>query len=101
MPVALRTPGRILSAACAALAVVLSGCDSKPGYPTSLEYASRSDRLVIRVPTVQPAGLGEPGKLDAELAALDSLGGETFHPWLASSGHRQAIAKFLGEALGS
>ena len=85
----------------AALAVVLSGCDSKPGYPTSLEYASRSDRLVIRVPTAQPSGLGEPGKLDAELAALDSLGGQTFDPSLASASHRRSIDMALAEAFGS
>jgi len=84
----------------AALAVVLSGCDSKPGYPATLEYPSRTDRLVLRVPTVQPAGLGEPGKLDAELAALDSLGGQTADPGMALAGHRRAIDLFLIEAFG-
>jgi mono/diheme cytochrome c family protein len=97
--------GRILlSAAATALAVVLvvlSGCESKPGYPSSLEYPTRTDRLVLRVPTSQPATLGEPGKLDEELAALDSLGGQTFDPGLALSAHRRAIDVYLSETFGS
>jgi mono/diheme cytochrome c family protein len=93
--------GWILSAAAAALAVVLSGCDSKPGYPATLEFAPRTDRLVIRVPATEPAGYGEAGKLDRELAALDSLGGQTLDPGQAAPAHRRAIDIRLAELFGS
>jgi mono/diheme cytochrome c family protein len=92
--------GRIPSAAFAALAVVMSGCDSKPAYPPTLEYPARSDRLVLRTPTAQPAGLGEPGKLDAELAALDSLGGLTVDPSTLPEATRREVETALSELFG-
>lgn len=97
----LRSVGRIPSAAVAALVVVLSGCDSKPGYPETLEYPTRSDRLVLRLPASQPAGLGEPGKLDSEIAALDSLGGQTLDPAAIPAELRQSLDRFLVESFGS
>ena len=106
----MRTPGWIPSAALAALAVVLAGalaaflmpgCDSKLGYPAALEFPSRTDRLVLRIPTAQPKAPGEPGKLDAELAALDSLGGETLDPEQLPVEQRAAIDAFLVETFGT
>lgn len=85
----------------AAVAVALAGCSSKPGYPENLEYPTRADRLVLRVPTAQPKGLGEPGKLDAELASLDSLGGVTADPGIVPPGVRSAIDRALAESFGS
>ena len=100
--------GRIPSAAFAALAVVFagvlaatfSGCESKPGYPPTLEYPARTDRLVLRTPAAQPSGLGEPGKLDAELAALDSLGGLTLDPATIPQADRTRIEASLTELFG-
>ena len=92
--------GRIPSAALAALAVVFAGCDSKPGYPPNLEFPARADRLVLRVPTAQPVGFGETGKLDAELAALDSLGGQTLDPAAIPESTRRAIDVSLTELFG-
>src|SRR6185437_327634 len=101
MPAARRTwRGWIPSAVLAALAFVFAGCDSTPSYPPSLEFPQRSDRLVLRVPTSQPTGLGEAGKLDSELAAIDSLGGLTLDPAAVPTERRTAIAQFL-ESFGS
>jgi mono/diheme cytochrome c family protein len=88
-------------AALAALAVVLSGCGSAPDYPPHLTFPPRADRLVVRVPTAQPTAGGEPGKLDAELAGLDALGGRTFDPAAARADHRDALNDFLAEAFGT
>jgi mono/diheme cytochrome c family protein len=84
----------------AALAVVLAGCGKPPSYPPGLEFAPRSDRLVLRVPTTQPAGLGEPGKLDAELAALDSLGGLTIDPATTPASDRKPVDEAILELFG-
>ena len=93
---------RLRGAAVAALAVVLSGCGSPPDYPPNLTFAPRTDRLVIRVPTDrQPAGFGESGKLDAELAALDSLGGQTLDPAAIPTDQRAALTAYLNETFGT
>ena len=94
MPVAARIRGS-LSGAVAALAVGLSGCGKPPPYPPDLVFPARDDRLVIRVPTVAPAGYGDPGRLDAELAALDALGGKTADPAAAPAAHRAALDAYL------
>jgi len=93
--------GRIPSAALAALAFVLAGCGEQPGYPPDLEYPARSDRLVLRVPTAQPAGPNEAGKLDAELAALDSLGGLTRDPRALPQSTRDQVGGLLADLFGS
>jgi mono/diheme cytochrome c family protein len=101
MPAATRTRwGRVPSAALAALAFVSAGCGEKPGYPPTLEYPSRADRLVLRVPTAQPTGTGEPGKLEAELAALDSLGGQTLDPGSLPKPARDQVDVLLTELFG-
>ena len=76
MPVITRSRVRVLAATLTVmvlltvtLGVVLPGCGTPPAYPPDLTFPTRDDRLVLRVPTTQPAGVGEPGKLDAELAA--------------------------------
>ncbi|MDB5307759.1 MAG: Cytochrome c [Gemmataceae bacterium] len=93
--------GRSRGAAVAALAVVLSGCGGPPPYPPDLTFPVRDDRLVLRVPTAQPGGTGEPGKLDAELAGLDALGGRTAEPSAVPAVHRQTLDRFLAETFGT
>lgn len=100
MSVGERIRGRV-SAIAAALALIGTGCGKAPSYPADLAFAPRDDRLVIRVPTAQPASLGEPGKLDAELAALDALGGKTGDPKTLPAEHREALDRFLSETFGS
>jgi mono/diheme cytochrome c family protein len=85
----------------AAVAVALAGCGPPPAYPPGLVFPARADRLVLRVPTAQPAGGNEPGRLDAELAALDALGGRTFDPAEAPADAREALGRFLAEAFGT
>jgi mono/diheme cytochrome c family protein len=101
MPAGDRIRGLTLSAAAAALAVVLSGCGSPPAFPPDLAFPTRDDRLVLRVPTAQPVAAGEPGKLDAELAGLDALGGRTYDPAAAPADHRAALDRFLLDAFGT
>jgi mono/diheme cytochrome c family protein len=99
-----RTRRRTLSATAVALAlsaVGCSGCGSPPPYPPDLTFPPRDDRLVLRVPTAQPPGVGEPGKLDAELAALDSLGGRTVDPATLPADQRQALDRFLAGTFGT
>lgn len=97
----LRTRSRARSAALAALAVVFSGCGKPPEYPPDLTFPTRWDRLVLRVPTAQPPGPGEPGKLDAELAAIDSLGGRTGDPQTVPPKYTLALGRFLDETFGT
>lgn len=82
-------------------AVVISGCGAKPDYPAHLTFPPRTDRLVFRVPTSQPAGPGEPGKLDDELAGLDALGGKTFDPAAAPADQRKSLDAFLADTFGT
>ncbi|HJZ55454.1 MAG TPA: cytochrome c [Gemmataceae bacterium] len=89
------------SAALAALAVVLSGCGSRQEYPPEMPFPARADRLVIRMPTQEPAGFGQPGKLDEELAGLDAIGGKTFDPADAPPGQRQPLETFLADTFGT
>jgi mono/diheme cytochrome c family protein len=83
------------------IALASAGCGEPPAYPPELAFALRDDRLVIRVPTAQPTSLGEPGKLDSELAALDALGGKTGDPTSLPLEARQNVEEFLIECFGS
>ena len=77
------------------------GCGSKPDYPPNLTFPSRTDRLVLRSPEQQPAKTNEPGKIDEELAALDSLGGQTVDPATVSADARAPLDKFLKDSFGT
>jgi mono/diheme cytochrome c family protein len=84
------------------LAAAVSGCAGKPDYPPDLTFPPRADRLVLRVPTDrQPTATGEPGKLDAELAGLDALGGKTADPNAIADPHRRALDAFLADTFGT
>ena len=94
MPLVNSIRGR--GAAVIATAAILSGCGQSPDYPPDLTFPTRDDRLVLRTPADrQPTGPGETGKLDAELAALDQLGGRTVDPASAPAEHRAALDRFL------
>jgi mono/diheme cytochrome c family protein len=98
-------PKRLRSAVLAALAVVLSGCGSSgcsshQEYPPELPFAPRSDRLVLSVPTREPAGPNKPGNWDEELAGLDALGGKTFDPEKLPADQRQQLESFLAHTFG-
>ena len=92
---------RFGGAALAAIALAASGCGSAPDYPAHLTFAPWADRLVLRVPTSAAAGTGEPGKLEAELAALDSLGGRTLDPAAAPADQRDALTRYLNDTFGT
>jgi mono/diheme cytochrome c family protein len=77
------------------------GCGSPPSYPPDLTFAPRTDRLVLRVPNVQPATTGEPGKLEAETAALDSLGGRTVDPAALPPDRRDELDAYLVNTFGT
>lgn len=82
-------------AALAALAVVLSGCGSTPDYPPNLTFPASTDRLVIRVPTREPADREPAGPLAEYLAGLDALGGKTFDPATVDTEQRKILDAFL------
>ena len=93
---------RVWGAAVIAAAAILSGCGQPPDYPPDLTFPTRDDRLVLRTPADrQPASLGETGKLDVELAALDQLGGRTVDPASAPADHRVALDRFLTDTFGT
>lgn len=96
-----RTPGRVASAIVVVLILVSVGCSRPSAYPVDLAFAPREDRVVIRVPTAQPSSVGEPGKLDAELAALDDLGGKTGNPTTLPPEHRDLLDQMLIETFGT
>jgi mono/diheme cytochrome c family protein len=80
---------------------VLSGCSSKPDYPVTLSFPSRADRLVLKVPEANPTSPGAPGKLDAEIAQLDSIGGKTLEPASLPANDRTGLDQFLREIFGA
>ncbi|MBX9584946.1 MAG: cytochrome c [Gemmataceae bacterium] len=84
-----------------ALLLGLAGCGPPPEYPPDLAFPARADRLVLRVPTAQPAGPTDPGPLDAVLAGLDARGGKTLDPAAAPPEAREALARFLAETFGT
>lgn len=79
------------------LAILLVvGCGGEPpGYPDHLKYATREDRIVIRVPTIQVDQLEPAGELDAHLAQIDAKGGQTFDPKTLSKETRNRIRETL------
>lgn len=83
------------------LTIALSGCGSTPDYPTHLAFPSRTDRLVLKIPEKPPSGPGSPGKLDAELAELDGLGGKTTEPNSLSVEFRSVLDQFLRDSFGT
>lgn len=85
----------------AAVALTAAGCGKPPAYPDDLRFPARADRLVLRVPAAQPTEGNKPGKLDAELAGLDALGGKTADPADAPAEAREALDRFLAEAFGT
>lgn len=91
------------SAALAALAFVSvwTGCGRNRDYPADLTFAPRDDRLVLKLPTTAPLRLGEAGRLDAELAALDAAGGRTVEPASLPAAARAALDGYLREAFGT
>ena len=83
-------------------AAALAGCDSTPsGFPAELTFPARKDRLVVKLPERSPTALGEPGHLEEELAALDTLGGKTYDPASLSETQRQPIEHYLLETFGT
>ena len=92
---------RLRPVAAAAVLLVVAGCGQPPAYPPGLTFLPRADRLVLGVPTAQPAGPNEPGRLDAELAGLDALGGKTLDPAAVPADARRALDAYLAEAFGT
>jgi len=90
-----------LWAVLAVIALSAAGCGSIPDYPANLSFPSRSDRLVLKSPESVPPGLNTAGKLDDELARLDSLGGKTAEPGSLPLETRTAIDRFLRETFGT
>jgi mono/diheme cytochrome c family protein len=88
-------------AAVVALAAAAGGCGSKPDYPPNLVFPSRTDRLVLKTPETPPAAQNEPGKLDEDLARLDSLGGKTALPADLPAATRTDLDRFLKDAFGT
>jgi mono/diheme cytochrome c family protein len=82
------------------LAIVVTGCSSTPDFPTHLSFPTRKDRLVLKVPETPPQA-PSPGKLESELAELDSRGGKTVDPTTLSSDVQAAIDRFLKDSFGT
>ncbi|MBA4063645.1 MAG: hypothetical protein C0501_08025 [Isosphaera sp.] len=99
-----RAAGTAVAAALAAVVVggvVVAGCGGPPDYPSTLAFPARADRLVRKTPTAPPPGPNEPGKLDAELAALDAAGGTTVDPGVVPAATRTALDKHLKDVFGT
>lgn len=78
-----------------ALALVFFTGSSDSDYPTQLPFPSRTDRLVLKSPEQLPTRLNEPGRLDADLAALDQIGGRTVDPSTLPADLRSALDRYL------
>ena len=91
--------GRFRATGVTALFVaLLGGCGGEPREP----YPVRTDRLVIGVPEVEPAGYPPLGRQDEAIAALDSLpGGKTLDPAELPVGVRAALQVSLDGQFGT
>lgn len=81
-----------------AFAFVFLSDRSNSDYPPHLPFPSRTDRLVLKSPEQIPLRLNEPGKLDADLAALDQIGGQTVDPATLPTNLRGTLDRYLKEA---
>ncbi len=78
-----------------------SGCTSQHEYPPEMPFEPRADRLVLRVPTLEPTAPGSPEKWDEELAGLDALGGKTLLPEAIPVEARASLDAFLANTFGT
>jgi mono/diheme cytochrome c family protein len=89
------------AAALSAAACGCGGCRSQTDYPPNLAFPPRADRLVLKSPEQQPVRLNEPGKLEADLAALDAVGGKTVDPASLPAEPRAALDAVLKDSFGT
>jgi len=80
---------------------LLSGCNSTPDYPPNLSFPSRTDRLVLKLPTTQPTGPSEAGAFVEELSRLDAAGGKTLDPATLPAASRTALDRQLRDVFGT
>ncbi len=82
---------------------VLAGCGGTvaDGYDQALRYPPRTDPVVVRPPTFEPAGLPAPGKLDASILALGVAGGELVLPGELSPGDLASLTVVVDELFGT
>jgi mono/diheme cytochrome c family protein len=84
-----------------AAGALVPGCGSTPEHPPTLTFPARADRLVLKLPEKAPPGPNTAGKLDAEIAGLDALGGRTLDPATISGEARAALDTFLKDTFGT
>ncbi|MCE9564668.1 MAG: c-type cytochrome, partial [Planctomycetes bacterium] len=85
----------------ALLTLLLVGCHSTPDYPPNLSFPSRTDRLVLKLPTTPPPSPSEAGNIVAELARLDAAGGKTLDPTTIPIASRNALDQSLRDLFGT
>ncbi|MBA4187893.1 MAG: hypothetical protein C0467_07730 [Planctomycetaceae bacterium] len=84
-----------------ATVLIFVGCSSTPDYPPNLSFPSRTDRLVLKLPTTPPPGLSVAGEIVDELARLDAAGGQTFDPTTIPATNRTALDRTLRDVFGT
>ena len=84
---------------CSGLGLLLGGC-STPEYPAELTYPLRTDWLVEQAPPTAPTAPEESGKMDAEIARLQTLGGKVHNPAGLTDAQRARLERALRDAFG-
>ncbi len=83
------------------LALLTGGCSSTPEYPPNLSFPSRTDRLVLKLPTTPPPGPSEAGMIADAVARLDAAGGQTLDPTTIPAATRTALDRQLRDIFGT
>src|SRR5262249_32922108 len=93
-----RRTRRLIDIALGCVVLALTGCGD--GYPKSLTYPLRTDLLVLKPPTDEPAFPDSPGQLDRSIALITKLG-RTLNPREVPAKDQQEIRKELARVFGS
>ncbi|MFM8271084.1 MAG: c-type cytochrome [Gemmata sp.] len=77
------------------------GCNKAPDVPPNLAFLPRANRVVLKVPDKPAPALNDPLRRDAEIAALDALGGQTLDPASVPLDPRKQHAAALKDTFGT
>ena len=96
----LRRQANTLSTSLLLFLVLSSGCHSS-SEETNYAFPSRTDALVLRLPTQAPEKPTQPGHWETELATLTAQGGQVLSPLQIPGEQRTAIDNALRELFGT
>ncbi len=92
----------IVIAALAVLSLTFSGPDADPPYEPSWKFPTRTDPVVVSLPTAHPAGRHtEIGQLDEYIAQLPETGGQIVRPDQLPDDQKRRLTSVLEALFGT